>query len=253
MDAAPRHWRVETMGTVVTFDLFGVEEGADDEVLAAFARAEDALKRADAVFSTWIAESPLSRLRRGEIPLSAAPPEVAEVLGACARAREATGGWFNPWAMPGGVDPSGYVKGWAGERALEALATVPAEAAMVNAAGDVCARGTLAGAALRVGVADPRDPTGLIAVVELEAALATSGDYERPGHLIDPHTRLSRTSFASASVTGPDLALADAWATALCVGGEEVFDLVRRSADYEAFVVTHDGDVRASEGFPLAH
>ena len=27
-----------------------------------------------------------------------------------------SGGWFDPWAMPGGVDPTGLVKGWAVDR-----------------------------------------------------------------------------------------------------------------------------------------
>ena len=57
----------------------------------------------------------------GEIGLEEAPPEVAEVLELCRRAREASDGWFDPWAMPGGVDPTGLVKGWAVERALDEL------------------------------------------------------------------------------------------------------------------------------------
>jgi hypothetical protein len=32
---------------------------------------------------------------------------------ACEAAREASDGWFDPWAMPGGYDPTGLVKGWA--------------------------------------------------------------------------------------------------------------------------------------------
>ena len=82
-------------------------------------RAEARLRWVDDVFSTWKPESPVSRLRRGEIGLGDAPPEVAEVLELCRRAREASDGWFDPWAMPGGVDPTGLVKGWAVERALD--------------------------------------------------------------------------------------------------------------------------------------
>ena len=39
---------------------------------------------------------------------------MAEVLRPpAAQARDASGGWFDPWAMPGGYDPTGLVKGWA--------------------------------------------------------------------------------------------------------------------------------------------
>ena len=46
------------------------------------------------------------------------PPEVAEVLDLSAIAGDVSAGWFDPWAMPGGVDPTGFVKGWAAQRAL---------------------------------------------------------------------------------------------------------------------------------------
>ena len=52
-------------------------------------------------------------------------------------------------------------------------------------------------------------------------AIATSGTYERGAHLIDPHTRRPATRLASASVTGPDLGLADALATAVAVAGRD--------------------------------
>ena len=80
------------------------------------------LHHADEVFSTWQPDSPISRLRSGQITDAQAPAEVAEVLERCAAARELSGGWFDPWAMPGGIDPTGFVKGWAAQRALGAFA-----------------------------------------------------------------------------------------------------------------------------------
>ncbi|MEI6725771.1 MAG: hypothetical protein WCN81_06075, partial [Actinomycetes bacterium] len=59
----------------------------DDPATVALARAVIALHEADRLFSTWKPHSPMSRLRRGEISLDEAPPEVAEVLELCRRAR----------------------------------------------------------------------------------------------------------------------------------------------------------------------
>ena len=49
------------------------------------------------------------------------PSAVAEVLDLCENARRVSGGWFDPWAMPAGVDPTGLFKGWAVEQALAVL------------------------------------------------------------------------------------------------------------------------------------
>ena len=160
-------------------------------------------------------DSPVSRLRRGEITAAAAPPEVAEVISACRAARQLSGGWFDPWAMPGGFDPTGYVKGWAAQRALAALDGLAMSGAMVNAAGDIASMGVQpSGEAFRIGIADPGDPQRLAEIIELTGCIATSGTYERGSHLIDPWSGQPAARVASASVTGPDLGLADALATA---------------------------------------
>lgn len=240
------------MGTVVTFDLYPGTGALRDPYLH-IARARAALQRADAVFSTWRDSSAISMLRRGEIDCEAAPPEVAEVLAACARAREVTHGWFDPWAMPGGVDPTGYVKGWAADRALQALLETGAAGVIVNAAGDVATRGRpMLGSKFRIGIADPRSPQRLTCVVEIDGAIATSGSYERGDHLIDPFTGSSRACAASASVTGPDLGLADALATALAVVGSEGLEFVESFTGYEGLVIEFNGEARATSRFPFA-
>ena len=82
------------MGTVVSFSLREAESATDGAppddaaaiaAAAALERAEAKLRWVDDVFSTWKPQSPVSRLRRGEIELDAAPPEVAEVLELAAR------------------------------------------------------------------------------------------------------------------------------------------------------------------------
>ncbi|HET9077023.1 MAG TPA: FAD:protein FMN transferase, partial [Acidimicrobiales bacterium] len=150
------------------------------------------LHEADRVFSTWDPDSPMSVLRSGRAGPDDLDPgdaaTIAVVLDRCRLARELTAGAFDPWAMPGGVDPTGLVKGWAAGRALDVLTAAGVAAAMVNAGGDIAVTGRPGPLPWRVGVRHPAQPQAYAAVVEVAAAIATSGDYERPGQLIDPTT-----------------------------------------------------------------
>ena len=254
--AHPVHELVNVMGTVVTVDVYARKTlgPADLAVLRGqVGRAANTLRRADAVFSTWQPASPMSRLRSGSISREQAPAEVIDVLERCAIARDLSGGWFDPWAMPGGVDPTGMVKGWAAQQALAALSTSLACGAIINAAGDIASFGGLGdGQPFRIGIADPADPRNLAEIVELRGAIATSGSYERGRHLVNPRTGRLATAVASASVTGPDLGLADALATALAVAGEMGLAFIGPLDDYEALVIGPDGARRATERFPFA-
>jgi FAD:protein FMN transferase len=247
------HHREVVMGTVVTFDLFVDDIEVGSEIRLRLARARALLHRADAIFSTWREQSPLSRLRRGEISEEQCPLEVAEVLDRCTEIRRISSGWFDPWAMPGGVDPTGYVKGWAAQLALSCLESTGLAGALVNAAGDVALFGTRAcGERFRIGIVDPRATDRLACVTEPVGAIATSGTYERGAHLVDPRTRRRTSRVASASVTGPDLGTADALATALAVAGEDGLSFVEALDGYEALTIGFDSARRWTTHFPFA-
>ena len=240
------------MGTVASFNIRPgpVPPGL---VYLALAEARARLHRADAVFSLWKTQSPMSRLRRGEIRLEDAPVELSEVLRQCEAARAASHGWFDPWAMPGGVDPTGLVKGWAAQQALDVLQLAGVPAAMVNAGGDVAVSGQPEpGRPWRIGVRDPWHAKRVIAVVSTSGAIATSGTYERGEHLLDPHTGRPSSPIASATVTGPDLGLADALATGVAAAGEAGLDWFGDLDGYEVLIVRHDGSRRRTPGFPSA-
>jgi FAD:protein FMN transferase len=248
------------MGTIVVIDVYAVRAGGAEgaaerpggELSGQLADAVAILHRADATFSTWRPDSPVSRLRRGEITSAEVPAEVAEVLQRCAAARDLSGGWFDPWAVPGGFDPSGFVKGWAAQHALAAFRGDGIAGVLVNAAGDIASAGGPGdGRAFRIGITDPRSPRRLAEIVELAGAIATSGTYERGDHLIDPRTGRPVARAASASVTGPDLGLADALATAVAVAGEPALALIERLDGYEALIINADGSRRRTTRFPV--
>ncbi len=246
------------MGTVVTIDVYPA--AVPDTEFAAdlrhrFDRARMVLQQADSDFSTWRPGSPVSRLRRGEITAAEVPPVVAAVMRACEVARQLSGGWFDPWAMPGGFDPTGYVKGWAAQRALAEIEGdgLAMHGALVNAAGDVaCAGRQPSGEPFRIGIADPGEPRRLAAIAEVTGCIATSGTYERGSHLIDPHSGEPAARAASATVIGPDLGLADALATAVAVAGNQGIELIEPLAGYDALVIDWAGRKRCTSDFPFA-
>jgi thiamine biosynthesis lipoprotein len=254
------------MGTVVSLAIREAAETAASEITSGSTAASDALADAveralavlhnvDRVFSTWQPDSPVSRLRRGETDLDAAPPEVAWVLELCRRARAASGGWFDPWRLPGGVDPTGLVKGWAAELALAELRDT-AEAAMINAGGDIAVFGEPEpGQQWRIGIRDPLAADRLLTVVTLgghDRAVATSGAYERGPHVLDPGTGKPAQDLLAATVVGPDLAFADALATGLLASGGRALARIAGLRGYSGLVVGADGSVRATLGFPAA-
>ena len=81
--------------------------------------------------------------------------------------------------------------------------------------------------------------------------MATSGIAERGRHVLDPHTGQPPDGLLSVTVTGPDLALADAYATAVFAMGFPRA-LGWSTAGYEAFGITADGGTWRTPGFPGA-
>jgi thiamine biosynthesis lipoprotein len=150
------------------------------------------------------------------------------------------------------VDPTGLAKGWIAERALERLRVAGVAAAMVNAGGDVAAFGEPEpGRRWRIGVLDPRAPGALLGVVLLDGAVATSGTYERGDHIVDPSSGLPARELVSATVTGPDLALADALSTGLFAAGERGLPAIESLEAYEALAMDTEGRLIATGGFRL--
>jgi FAD:protein FMN transferase len=237
------------MGTVVSFDVPDwVGEPRGDGVLG---RAIGWLHWVDATFSTYRDDSEVSRFGRGSVTLAECAPELAEVLAACADVTERSGGYFTTW--PGGrFDPSGYVKGWAIERAAAMLSAAGSAEHSVNGGGDIqCVGEHGPGQPWRVGIADPLRPGSLALVVAgRDFAVATSGVAERGAHIVNPHTGQPATGLASITMVGSRLAATDAYATAAFAMGPAALDWVESLDGYEAFAITPRGEVWPTSGFP---
>jgi thiamine biosynthesis lipoprotein len=239
------------MGTTVSFDLRAPDDPA--RASRAIADAVAWLHRVDNLLSTYRPDSALERWRRRQLTEEAAPPELTEVLALAEQYRRETGGRFDAaWRGDGTLDPTGMVKGWAAERASVLLSAAGYGDHCINAAGDVRTAGhPEPGRAWRVGVTHPLRAGKLIARVETgdrRWAVATSGLAERGAHIVDPRRRAPALLVAAATVVGPELARADAYATALVAAGAEARDLARRldGAGWPSLVVGADGQVWTS-------
>jgi thiamine biosynthesis lipoprotein len=224
------------MGTVITLDVRDQNPSAD-ALDAAIAWFHDV----DARFSTFRADSEISRLSRGELNQARCSPDVREVLGLCAEVEGRSGGCFDIH-RGGGLDPTGLVKGWSAERAAAMLVAAGARNFFIGAGGDVLTRGWAApGRPWRVGIRHPEDASRMAAVLEASSlAVATSGACERGAHIVDTRTGRAPTGLLSMTVAGPSLSYADAFATAAFVMGRAGLEWVEGIDGYAAMAITAD-------------
>jgi len=217
------------------------------------------LRFVDATFSTYREDSEISRLNRGELALEQTHPAVRSVLRRCERLRIETDGYFDMRAPPHSstqevsveagaprpIDPSGLVKGWSVAGAALILDRAGARNYCINAGGDARLRGrSWSGGSWRVGIQHPRIRDSLAAVlVASDVGIATSGAYERGEHIVDPHTGSPPQGVLSVTVVGPDVASADAYATAAYAMGPSGAQWCAGLKDYGAMVILSEGNV----------
>lgn len=246
---------VETWGTVLFFDIAS-RDLTLEKLEAAFFKCSVYVQHIDEVFSTYIPTSQVSRLRKGELSLDEASSEVQEVWKFCERATYLSDGAFDPWAVEGGFDPSGLVKGWAADKCAEILSDMGVHHMQLNFAGDITLRGgelTPDGSIIpwSIGVVNPDNTHEVLQVFALmDGAIATSGDYERGAHIRDPFSGTIAIGARSATVVGPDGAICDAMATALMVtgdGGAKFFGQPELH-EYSAWVINRDSNTAWSLG-----
>jgi thiamine biosynthesis lipoprotein len=240
---------VETWGTVVVVEASSrvLDEAS---VKAAVDEVEEFFYQVDRDFSTYKSDSQISRIRRGELDIADASEYVQQVWALCEYSRELTFGAFDPWAASGGFDPSGLVKGWAAEIGAQMLVESGVENLLINASGDLVLRGgrpTEDGSVQpwQVGISNPEHVEHIVKTFDvIDGSVATSGDYEKGAHIVDPHTGLVAIGARSASVVGPDGAICDALATALMVDGMDAQKWIGRPelAEYSFWTINrHDG------------
>lgn len=129
------------------------------------------------------------------------------------------------------LDLGGIAKGYAVDLALRVLRRRGAEAARVDLGESSLG---IFGRRLRLLVRDPEDPSKppWAAFTLAEAALASSGNDQRPGHILDPRSGRPAEGILAATVVARSGAEADALSTAVFVlgAGDGLALLTRRAA-----------------------
>jgi thiamine biosynthesis lipoprotein len=188
---------------------------------AAIDRAFFAIETVHNLMSFQEPESELSRLNReGAGIMADLHPWTAQVLAVAAEIRERSQGVFDAAIGAGGrVDLSGIAKGFAVDRAIEALRAAGVGQGIVNAGGDLAVFGD---DARQVAVCDPTDRSRFAATVTLsDEALASSG------RAIDPRTGRLVEAIAGASVRAPTCMIADALTKVVAVIGEAALPVLQ--------------------------
>ena len=156
----------------------------------------------------------------------------------------------------------GIAKGYAVDRATGVIRSRKLTGGIVDAGGDLRAFGRKEDGGLwTVGVKNPRARETLIGVVPIsDAAVATSGDYERfrivDGvrfhHILDPRTGYPAEECMSVTVVTAKAYEADALATAVFVlGPSEGMALLERLPGTEGLIVDAGGRVTVSTGLKM--
>jgi thiamine biosynthesis lipoprotein len=156
------------------------------------------------------------------------------------------------------IDLGGIAKGHAVDRCIELLQRRGITRALVSAGGDSRIIGDRFGHPWVIGLRHPDRKNEVFQRIPLvDAALSTSGDYERffekdgvrYHHIIDPHSGRSASLVRSATIIGPDATTTDGLSkTAFVLGPEKAIEIYNRLPDVDAILVAPDGKVFFTDG-----
>ena len=144
-----------------------------------------------------------------------------------------------------GITLAGVAKGYAVDKAIEAIVRCNIRHALVNAGGDIRAIGGKDdNVPWRIAIRDPRNKTRIVTTLELyDQAIATSGTYRRSfNDIIDPKMGRPAQGVLSSTVIARTAMDADILATCMFVlGAEKGIELIGKLDGAKAFVIRSDG------------
>ena len=156
------------------------------------------------------------------------------------------------------IDLGGIAKGYAVDNCITLLKARGVREALVSAGGDSRVLGDRHGRPWMIGIRDPRNRDGNVAVIPLaDAAISTSGDYERYfeadgvryHHIINPKTGKSASGVRSVTVIGPDSLTNEGLTKSVFIlGPARGLALIETMIGIDAIVVDDQGKLYYSKG-----
>lgn len=234
------------MGMPITVDAGKMADGTlVDMVFDYFAQI-------DRRFSTYRADSEISAINRGDVPIRDWSGEMTEVLALAEQTKNETDGYFDIRKPDGSLDPSGIVKGWAINKAAGIVRVAGISHFFIEAGGDIQTSGKNAlGKDWSVGIRNPFKTDEIIKVVYPRGrGVATSGTYVRGQHIYNPRGPEGPIKdIVSLTVIGADVLEADRFATAAFAMGKDGIFFLEETPGLEGYVVDIDGRATPTSGF----
>ena len=157
------------------------------------------------------------------------------------------------------IDVGALGKGYATEKAAQALEAKGVKHYVLNIGGNIRIVGTkVNGESWKTGIKNPKNPNyEYSAYINLaDTSCVTSGDYERYftvngqkyHHIIDGDTNMPASYFSSVTVVCKDSGLADALSTALfCMSYDEGLEIIEKIGGVGVIWIYPDGEVKYSD------
>ena len=236
--APPVVYSMPVMDTIIEISVW------DDGGNAIIAYGFQEVRRIEDQFSVFKPASEIARLNDGRLEEMSA--ECRNLLAAAEKYREITGGAFDiDYRHNGRIDLGGIAKGYAADKVARIFRDKGISRAMINIGGNLYLLGYPPGKNFwTVGIKDPGQPGRLIASLRLDAetGVATSGDYERPGHIIDPVAGANTGELFSVTIIAPTAVEADALSTGVFVmGRRQGSQLIEKLPGIEGVIIDKDG------------
>ncbi|OIO34950.1 MAG: hypothetical protein AUJ76_02755 [Candidatus Omnitrophica bacterium CG1_02_41_171] len=220
------------------------------------------IKKKEKSLSYYQAGNDLYRINKSAGKWVKISPELLSLLKMALFYSQLTDGAFNPAYSSGGykkiiieekgrrvklaeegmrLDLGGIAKGYIVDETVKLLQKEGIKKGVVNAGGDLKVFGEKI---YSIAIRNPFHKKEIFKTIKVKnQAVCTSGNYERPGHIINFRTGKSACELASVTIIAPEAVTADGLATALIVMGREKGEKILQKLNLSYFLIDSEGNV----------